>query len=65
MIKFLNNPYHFIFEGKTYECIGEDKDFQIEQFNFAIKDQQWGTVRNRILNQTLWGPSLKEIKDEK
>jgi len=55
--------YQFTFEGKTYECIGEDKDFQIEQFRFAIKDRQWVTVKNRIINQLKWhGPSLREIK---
>lgn len=57
------NNYQFVFEGKTYECIGEDKDFQIEQFRFAIKDRQWVTVKNRIINQLKWyGPSLREIK---
>lgn len=58
----INNPYQFRFKNKVYECIGEDKDFQIEQFRFAIKDKQWVTVKNRIINQLKWhGPSLKEI----
>ena len=58
----INNPYQFKFRNKVYECIGEDKDWQIEQFRFAIKDKQWVTVKNRIINQLKWhGPSLKEI----
>ncbi len=57
------NKWQFVFEGKTYECIGEDRDWQIEQFRFAIKDKQWVTVKNRIINQLKWhGPCLKEIK---
>lgn len=54
--------YRFEFGGKTYECIGEDKDFQIKQFKYAIETKQWQTVKNRITNQLLWGPNLKEIK---
>jgi hypothetical protein len=54
--------YQFRFKGKVYECIGEDKDWQIEQFRFAIKDKQWVTLKNRITNQLLWGPNIKEIK---
>jgi hypothetical protein len=54
--------YRFEFGGKTYECIGEDKDFQIKQFRYAIETKQWQTVKNRITNQLLWGPNLKEIK---
>lgn len=59
----MNNqtPYQFKFKNKVYECIGEDKDWQIKQFRFAIKDKQWLTVSNRIINQTTWGPTLKEI----
>ena len=45
--------YQFTFEGKTYECIGEDKDFQIRQFKFAIEDRQWVTIKNRIINIVL------------
>lgn len=54
--------YRFEFGGKTYECIGEDKDFQIKQFRYAIETKQWQTIKNRITNQLLWGPNLKEIK---
>jgi hypothetical protein len=54
--------YRFEFGGKTYECIGEDKDFQIRQFKYAIETKQWQTVKNRITNQLIWGPNLKEIK---
>lgn len=58
----INHPHQFRFRNKVYECIGEDKDWQIKQFRFAIEDKQWVTVKNRIINQTLWGPRLKEIK---
>ena len=54
--------YQFEFKGKVYECIGEDRDFQIRQFRFAIEDKQWLTVSNRIINQLKWGPNIKEIK---
>lgn len=57
----INHPHQFRFKNKVYECIGEDKDFQIEQFRFAIKDKQWVTVKNRIINQLKWGPLIKEI----
>ena len=57
------NKFQFIFEGKTYECIGEDRDFQIKQFRYAIEVGDWITVKNRIINQLKWhGPSLREIK---
>lgn len=58
------NKYQFTFKGKTYECIGEDRDFQIDQFNFAIKDKQWVTTKNRITNQLMWGPLLKEVNEK-
>ena len=55
--------YQFKFKNKVYECIGEDREWQIEQFRFAIKDRQWVTVKNRIINQLIChGPSLREIK---
>ena len=53
--------YTFTFKGKVYECIGEDKDFQIEQFRFAIKDRQWITIENRIINQLKFGPNIKKL----
>jgi len=63
MDKLDSKFYQFTFEGKTYECIGEDREWQIKQFKFAIEDRQWTTVKNRIINQLKWhGPSLKEIK---
>ena len=64
MGKMKMNKYQFVFSGKTYECIGKDKDFQIDQFNFAIKDKQWSTVKNRITNQLMWGPLLKEVNEK-
>ena len=56
------NKYQFRFRNKVYECIGEDRDWQITQFKFAIEDKQWLTVSNRIINQLKWGPLIKEIK---
>jgi hypothetical protein len=56
------SKYQFRFKNKVYECIGENKEFDIEQFRFAIKDKQWLTVSNRIINQLKWGPNIKEIK---
>lgn len=56
------NKYQFRFKNRVYECIGENKEFDIEQFRFAIKDKQWITVKNRIINQLKWGPNIKEIK---
>jgi hypothetical protein len=54
--------HQFQFKGKVYECIGEDRDWQITQFRFAIEDKQWVTLKNRITNQLKWGPNIKEIK---
>ncbi len=42
----VNHPHQFKFKNKIYECIGEDRDWQITQFKFAIKDKQWLTVSN-------------------
>jgi len=53
--------YKFKFKGKTYECIGEEKEFDIEQFQILIKDKDWITINNRIVNQLKWGPNIKEI----
>ena len=54
--------YQFTFKGKTYECIGDDREFQIRQFRYAIETKQWLTVKNRLINQLKWGPLVKEIK---
>lgn len=56
-----NDFYQFKFKNEIYECIGEDKDFQIMQFRFAIEDKQWTTVKNRISNQLMWGPNIKFV----
>jgi hypothetical protein len=42
----------FKFDGKIYECIGEGKEFQYDQFQFLIKEHDYVTLRNRIINQT-------------
>jgi hypothetical protein len=55
----------FKFQGKTYECIGEGKEFQYIQFLYLLKVQDYVTVKNRITNQTKdfgVGVFLKEIK---
>ena len=57
------NEFQFDYKGKVYECIGDDKEFQIYNFKFAIQDKQWITVENRIINQLKFGPVLKEIKN--
>ena len=53
--------YQFKYKGTTYECIGENKDFDIEQFNYIIKTRDWITMGNRIINQLKWGPNIKQI----
>ena len=42
----------FKFKGITYECIGEDKEFQYNQFKFLLEEQDYVTLQNRIINQT-------------
>jgi DNA-directed RNA polymerase subunit L len=60
--KVFNTPgYTFTYGGTLYECIGEDKDFQITQFRFCIEIQDWVTIKNRIRNQLLFGPNIKEM----
>ena len=57
MMKLNNKPsdfYQFKFKNKVYECIGEDKDWQITH-------KQWTTVKNRISNQLMWGPNIKFV----
>jgi len=57
----------FKFEGKTYECVCEGKEFQFEQFQFLLKEKEYKTLSHRIINQTKdfgCGVFLKEIKDE-
>jgi hypothetical protein len=43
----IEEEYVFQYKGKRYECIGENRDFDIIQFNFAIEDKQWTTIKNR------------------
>ena len=55
----------FKFKGITYECIGEDKEFQYDQFKFLLEEQDYVTLQNRIINQTKDygdGVALKIIK---
>lgn len=58
----MSKKYQFTYKGKTYECIGENKDFDIEQFNILTEWEDWITISNRITNQLKWGPNIKEIK---
>jgi hypothetical protein len=57
------NQFQFNYKGKVYECIGDDREFQIFNFKFAIEDKQWVTVENRIINQLKFGPVIREIKN--
>ena len=58
----IEEEFVFEFRGKRYECIGENRDFDIRQFNFAIEDKQWVTIKNRIVNQLKWGPNIRILK---
>tara|TARA_R110001606_G_scaffold102333_1_gene224601 strand:+ start:98 stop:361 length:264 start_codon:yes stop_codon:yes gene_type:complete len=58
----IEEKYIFQYKGIRYECIGENRDFDIIQFNFAIEDKQWTTIRNRIVNQLKWGPNIRIVK---
>lgn len=58
---FNTSGYTFQNRGKTYECIGDDKEFQITQFRFCIEVGDWVTLNNRVNNQLRFGPDLKEI----
>lgn len=42
----------FKFDGKTYECVGEGKEFQYTQFQFLLKEKDYTTLKHRIINQT-------------
>ena len=42
----------FKFDGKTYVCVGEGKEFQYTQFQFLLKEQDYVTLKNRIINQS-------------
>lgn len=56
----------FKFKGEIYECIGEGKEFQHEQFQFLLKEKDYVTLKNRIINQTKdfgEGIFLKKITD--
>lgn len=57
------NKYQFKYKGKIYECIGKNKDFDIDQFNFILKEEDWPTMNNRLTNQLKWFKDcLKEVK---
>ena len=55
------NSYQFKFKGQVYECIGENKEFDYSQFMYAIDTKQWSVIKNRIVNQLMWGPLLKKV----
>lgn len=57
-----NKNYRFKFKNITYECIGENKDFDIKQFQTLIEWKDWTTIYNRIINQLKWGPNIKIVK---
>ena len=64
----MENKYSFKFKGKTYEltnqweetCLNDSKEFQLEQFKYLLKTQDYPTLENRIINQIKFG-YLKEI----
>jgi hypothetical protein len=56
--------YRFKYKGKTYECIGDDRDFQIEQFKFCLKTRDYITLKNRIINQMVAWNTLIEVGNE-
>lgn len=57
--------YQFTFKGVTYECIGDDKDKQIRNFNHLIETRDWETMKNRIKNQMEWfTDALIKVKED-
>jgi hypothetical protein len=54
--------HQFKYRGKTYECIGDDKDFQIQQFKFCLETRDYTTLKNRIVNQRDAWKCLIEIQ---
>jgi len=55
----------FTYKGIIYECTGEDKDFQMMNFEHAISAQDWITVQNRIKNQINCWDCLKVVHKAK
>lgn len=55
--------YQFKYRGKIYECIGEDREFQIEQFKFLLETRDYITLQNRIINQMSAWECLKEVNE--
>jgi hypothetical protein len=57
--------FQFKFKNTIYECVGEDREFQIMQFKYLVEVQDFVTLKNRIINQSInrgGGPDLKIIK---
>jgi len=57
--------FQFKYKNKIYECVGEDREFQIMQFKYLVEVQDFVTLKNRIINQSIDrgdGPDLKIIK---
>ena len=57
----IEEEYVFQFKGKRYECISETRDFDIIQFNTLIEWKDYNTIKNRIVNQLMWGPNIREV----
>ena len=57
----IEEEYVFQFRGKRYECISETRDFDIRQFNILIEWKDYNTIKNRIVNQLMWGPNIREV----
>ena len=57
--------YTFRYKGVLYECLDENRDFQLFQFNAIIKNQDWVTMENRITNQLKSDPYIRIVEDNK
>ena len=57
----VDEKYVFQFKGKRYECIGETRDFDIKQYKTLIEWRDWTTIKNRLANQMMWYPIIREI----
>jgi hypothetical protein len=46
-------PLQFRYKGVVYECVGDGCYFEFMQFEHLIETQDWVTLKNRIINQTI------------
>ncbi len=57
----IEEEYVFQFRGQRYECIGENRDFDIEQYKILLEWKEYTTIANRIVNQVMWNPIIRKI----